>query len=275
MSMKTFQRVSAAALIASALTACGGAPKTLAPLDQAQSDYDRASADQTVARHAADELDQARSALDSADRAWNKDEEKAKAEHYARLASQRVAIAELVARSNEANAEIENMKGERQRVQLDLRAQEIELSRQETLAMKQQMKDMQAMQAKETDRGMVLTLGDVLFDSGEATLKAGAARNLQQIGSFLVKHQERVAEIEGHTDSMGDDDFNMDLSRERAFAVRTRLVELGVQPKRITTRGYGEGMPVASNKTPAGRQENRRVEIIFPDTNTQVSELAE
>ena len=81
--------------------------------------------------------------------------------------------------------------------------------------------------------------------------------------------------VEGHTDSMGDDDYNMDLSRDRAFAVRTALVKRGVSMSRITTQGFGEAVPVANNSTTTGRQENRRVEIIFPDDdkNTRVSEL--
>lgn len=271
MKTKTLAKITTVMLLAATLGACSGAPKKLDSLDQAHSAYDRASSDQKVARHAADELDKARRNLDMADRAW-KEQEKTDANHYADLASKRVQIAELVAKSNEANIEIENMKGERQRVQLDLRAQEIERARLETVALQKQMADMQA---KNTERGMVLTLGDVLFDTGQASLKPGAARNLQQIASFMIKNKDRDAIIEGHTDSMGDDDYNMGLSRERAFAVQSQLVQLGVNSRRITTRGFGEAMPVAGNDNAAGRQKNRRVEIIFPDDDSQVSELGD
>ncbi len=272
MTTKTLARLTTITLLSAALGACGGAPKKLDSLDQAHVAYDRASNDQKVARHAADELDKARKALDMADNAWNRDEEKVSANHYADLASRRVEIAELVAMKSETNIKIENMKGERQRVQLDLRAQEVERARLETQALQLQMANMQA---KNTERGMVLTLGDVLFDTGQASLKSGSARNLQKVASFMVKNKDRDAIIEGHTDNMGDDDYNMNLSRERAFAVRSQLVQLGVSPRRITTRGFGETKPVSDNGTNSGRQQNRRVEIIFPDDDTQVSELDE
>jgi outer membrane protein OmpA-like peptidoglycan-associated protein len=260
-------------LIAIALRACGGAPKKIDSLEQARSAYGKASSDIIVAKHAPVELDAARMALTHAENVWKDDGKRSRVDHYAYVASQRVKIAELIAESKEADIELENMKLERQRVQLDLRADEIERARLETLALQKQM---QELQAKNTERGMVLTLGDVLFDTNEATLKSYAGRNMDKIADFMRKYPKRVAMVEGHTDSMGDDDYNMDLSRDRAFAVRTALVKRGVSMSRITTQGFGEAVPVANNATTNGRQENRRVEIIFPDddSKTRISEFS-
>jgi outer membrane protein OmpA-like peptidoglycan-associated protein len=191
------------------------------------------------------------------------------------VAKQRLKVAKFIAQSNEADRELEAMELERRNVTLDLREAELLKAKQETEDLQRQMKEMAALQAEETERGMVLTLGDVLFDLGQSTLAPGATRNIQKIAEFMSNYPEQKAVIEGHTDSMGDDDFNLDLSRERAFAVRQALVESGVTASRISIQGYGESLPVADNTTSAGRQKNRRVEVIFPHANTTVSEYSE
>lgn len=258
----------ATALAAAVLTACGGAPKKIDSLEEARSAYERASADVDVVKHAPRELDEAQSALKQADYMWKEGDDKNRVNHFAYLANQRIRIAELIAESKEADKELINMNLERQRVQLDLRSDELDRVQREAEELKQQMKDLQA---QSTERGMVLTLGDVLFDSNEADLKAGAMSNIERIADFMKKYPERVALVEGHTDSMGDEDYNMDLSRDRAFEVRQALVASGVSSSRLSTRGYGMSQPVANNQTSTGRQTNRRVEIIFPDDATQVS----
>lgn len=130
--------------------------------------------------------------------------------------------------------------------------------------------EMAAMKAKQTDRGMVLTLGDVLFDSGKATLKAGAMRTVDQLATFLAKNPARKVLIEGHTDSQGGDEFNRALSQRRAEAVRNALTGRGVPADRVAVDGLGEAFPVANNDTAAGRQQNRRVEVVFSDDAGQV-----
>ena len=271
-STATNRKLLASLLVSASLAACGGTPKQIDSLEQARTAYDQASADEGIVRHAPSELDEARQALRAADKIWRKKGDARRVEHYAYLTSQRVQIAELIAERKEADARLESMKLERQRVQLDLRSQEVDKARAETLALQRQLEEMQA---RNTERGIVLTLGDVLFDIDEATLKPGADVTIDRIAKFMRDYPERVVEIEGHTDSMGDEDYNMDLSRERAFTVRTALVRRGVDSSRITTKGFGEALPVASNQTATGRQENRRVEVIFPDVNTQVTEYNE
>jgi len=252
------------------LSACGGAPKQIDALESARAAYKSASAKEIVVKHAASELDDARVALASADKIHKKDGKKGHTEHYAYVASKKVKIAELIAQRKEDDARLSTMNLERQRVQLDARSKEVDRAREETLAMQRQLEDMQA---QVTERGIVATLGDVLFDIGEASLKASSAANMDKIASFMKSYPDRSAVVEGHTDNMGDDDFNLDLSRERAFSVQAALVARGIAGSRITTKSLGEASPIADNNTSAGRQKNRRVEVIFPDVGMQVSDL--
>lgn len=257
-------------VIALLLSACGGAPKKVDSLETARAAYLKASGEEVVAKHAAHELDAARNALSRADKVWRKDGKLVQVDHYSYVASQKVKIAELIAQRKEDDSRLENMNLERQRVQLDVRSQEVDRARAEALALQQQLEEMQA---TVTARGIVATLGDVLFDSGEAGLKASSAGNIEKIASFMLSYPDRVAIVEGHTDSMGDDDYNYDLSRERAYTVRSALMALGVDGSRITTSNRGEAAPIADNNTREGRQKNRRVEVIFPDKSTRLSNL--
>src|SRR5262249_42354410 len=118
-------------------------------------------------------------------------------------------------------------------------------------------------QMRETERGLVLTLGDILFGSGQATLTPGAMRRLQPLVTVLRAHPERQVTIEGYTDSIGSESYNLGLSQRRAEAVRDFLMQNGVDASRIIAHGYGASAPVAPNTTEAGRQQNRRVEVII------------
>jgi outer membrane protein OmpA-like peptidoglycan-associated protein len=131
----------------------------------------------------------------------------------------------------------------------------------------QQEKQLQALNAKRTERGLVVTLGDVLFASNRVQLKSGGTRNVQKLADFLSQYPNYKILIEGYTDSTGSDDHNQDLSDRRANAVRAALINLGINGNRIATRGYGKEFPVASNDTAVSRQLNRRVEIIFSNDN--------
>lgn len=119
------------------------------------------------------------------------------------------------------------------------------------------------LQAQQTDRGMVLTLGDVLFDSGRAVLKASAMVTMDRLAAFMKDHPERTLVVEGHTDSVGSDAFNLGLSQQRADAVKTALAMRAIEGHRIKTEGFGKARPVASNSTADGRQRNRRVEVVI------------
>lgn len=122
---------------------------------------------------------------------------------------------------------------------------------------------LQELNARPTPRGMVVTLGDVLFNTGQSQLLAGASSNMERLADFMKANPEQAANIEGHTDSVGSASANYALAQRRADAVMSALVNLGVSSNRLSTRALGADSPVSSNDTETGRQMNRRVEIVF------------
>jgi outer membrane protein OmpA-like peptidoglycan-associated protein len=118
------------------------------------------------------------------------------------------------------------------------------------------------LQTRDSARGLIVNMSDVLFDTGSYTLKPGAREKLAKISGIVLAHPGLMLQIEGHTDSVGGDDFNQQLSERRADSVRDFLAEQGVAASSITARGFGKTQPVASNDTPEGRQRNRRVELV-------------
>lgn len=145
-------------------------------------------------------------------------------------------------------------------------------ARMDTDAARQQTADLQRqiieLNARETDRGLVVTLGDVLFATGKSDLKGGVTNNLGKLAAFLNKYQDRTVTIEGHTDDVGSDNFNLGLSERRAVSVMSYLIKQGVTPSRLAASGMGETAPVSGNDSATGRQQNRRVEVIIANTVT-------
>src|SRR5690606_38497047 len=123
--------------------------------------------------------------------------------------------------------------------------------------------ELENVKAEQTDRGTLLTLQDILFEFGKSELKDGAERTMQKLAEFINKNPKVNLVIEGFTDSVGSETFNLKLSEERANAVRDAMLENGVEAGRMSTKGMGEQFPVASNDTDAGRSKNRRVEILL------------
>jgi len=122
--------------------------------------------------------------------------------------------------------------------------------------------ELASLKAQHTDRGLVLTVGDVLFAPGKAEVGPGAQRSIDKLAEFLRAYPKRNVLIEGHTDNLGNEDFNIKLSQQRADSVRDLLIARGVSPQRIRTKGYGPKFPVVDNESAAGRQQNRRVEVL-------------
>jgi outer membrane protein OmpA-like peptidoglycan-associated protein len=122
--------------------------------------------------------------------------------------------------------------------------------------------ELASLKAQHTDRGMVLTVGDVLFAPGRAEVGPGAQRSIDKLAEFLRAYPRRNVLIEGHTDNLGNEDSNIKLSQQRADAVRDLLTARGISPQRIRTKGYGPKFPVVDNDSAAGRQQNRRVEVL-------------
>lgn len=276
-------------------------------MEQARAEFAQAR-DQGVPEQAPVEFDKASRMLRQAAQA----EAPAEMDRRAALARDQIAIAAAVAQRNQAEAELEELEEEKQRVLLDTREAQVERARQqaeerareaerkareaemarqeaesaraeaeaarrqaeaarrEAEALKEQLTELQA---RETERGLVLTLGDVLFETGKADLMAGAARSIDKLAEFLRENPDRSVLVEGHTDSTGGESFNLSLSQRRADAVRSALLARGIAPDRIIARGYGEQYPVADNNTSAGRQQNRRVEIVILDEGVEPGEM--
>jgi outer membrane protein OmpA-like peptidoglycan-associated protein len=250
----------AVASAAALLAACSSTPERIAELDAAQAIVPQVEASPR-AGVAATNISEARKALDRANElaAKGKDVEDIRFEASVAAANAQIAAAKID--TAQARDEIEKGTLERQQVQLEARTREAD-------RVQQELRDLQA---KQTDRGMVLTLGDVLFDTGKATLKPGAYSTIDRLAQVLnSSHNSRVV-IEGHTDSVGSEEMNQSLSEQRAQAVQSALMQRGVSGSQVRSLGKGETTPVAGNDTASGRQANRRVELIFSQDASRVA----
>jgi OmpA-OmpF porin, OOP family len=157
---------------------------------------------------------------------------------------------------------------ERARILADIQAKEAALAKaKEAEKAKAELalllKELSELQGQLTDRGIVLTIGDVQFATGKSDLNAGVQSSMDKLAEFLKKNQNRNLLVEGHTDSVGNDEYNQGLSEQRATSVKSALVKRGIASERIVTIGYGKKYPLASNADAAGKQQNRRVEAII------------
>ena len=125
------------------------------------------------------------------------------------------------------------------------------------------------LQTRESARGLIVNMSDVLFDSGKATLRPGAREKLAKVAGIVLAYPGLNLEVEGHTDAVGASDYNQDLSERRAFAVRAFLLQQGISSGAIAARGFGKEQPVATNGTASGRQQNRRVELVVSGSPIQ------
>jgi outer membrane protein OmpA-like peptidoglycan-associated protein len=119
------------------------------------------------------------------------------------------------------------------------------------------------LQTRDTARGLIVNIPDVLFDTAKFSLRPLAREKLARVGGIISGHPGLRLDVEGHTDSVGGDDYNQRLSEQRGGAVRDYLVQQGMQSTSVTTKGFGKTQPVVSNDTAAGRQQNRRVELVI------------
>lgn len=244
--MKTSLGLLSLGAMAAALAACS-TPAESPTLVQARQTYESTAANPQVASNATLELRRAEESLRKAEAARS-DGNSAEMDHQAYLASKQLQIAQDVAALKGAQNVVANADTYR----LQSRNAELE----------QQLRDLQA---QRTERGIVMSLGDVLFATGSAQLTAGAQSRLDRLAQFLQQYPDRTLRIEGYTDSTGSSATNLRLSEARAMAVRDALTERGVNPSRIVAQGMGEAQPIASNSTESGRQQNRRVEVVISD----------
>jgi outer membrane protein OmpA-like peptidoglycan-associated protein len=295
-----------------ALAACSSVPLPNANLEAARSSVSQAAATPDVSRLAPSELARAREALNRADKAWSDNRDDAETAHLAYLASQRAQIAINLAAQRGADLRVADASAERERIRADVRTREAVLAQQRAQSAQMQaqsaqiqaqnataeaqnaqaqaqsataiamseseranrlQRELEQLAAKQTDHGMVVSLQDVLFDVGRASLRSGAQARLDQLAAVLRNYPERRVLVEGFTDSTGSEETNLTLSQARAEAVRAALMAKGVAANRIDVRGFGESRPIASNATAAGRQQNRRVEVVFSDARGQFAGL--
>lgn len=222
--------------------ACATTPNLA--LMQAREAYNQAQADPEIATNAPVTLHEAEQSLAQAGLAKNEQE----MNHQAYMAKRRVDLARAEAQTKTAE---------------DASKQQFKSS--EVMRVKSLEDELAALKAKKTERGYVVTLGDVLFDYDQASLKPGAQQNLYPLVTFLKDYPDQDVAIEGFTDSTGTASYNLELSEFRAQSVEGFLRENGIDAARITTEGFGLTRPVATNATELGRQQNRRVEVVISE----------
>jgi outer membrane protein OmpA-like peptidoglycan-associated protein len=229
-----------------------------------QAELDRLQAEQaktealTLAQNAQRDAETARMEKESANRA--------KAEALQAKSDADQARAAAVAQQQLLAADVDRARGEADRAKMAAAdADRMRMkAEQDQAALRQQLLDQfnSILQTRDTARGLIVNMSDVLFDTARYTLKPGAREKLAKVSGIILGHPGLKIAVEGHTDSVGGDEYNMRLSENRAAAVRDFLVAQGVSASGITSQGFGKTMPVADNSTAAGRQQNRRVELV-------------
>lgn len=275
----------AAAVTSALLAACAAAPTKPDGADGLRSRLTQLQSDPQLASLAPLAMKEADVAVSAAEKPQA---DKALAAHLVFIADRKVATAQAQAESRLAVDQRKGLEQQREAMRLQARTQEADSAnlranvaladasdqkrdadaardanadaQRNTLELQRQIEELQA---KVTDRGLVLTLGDVLFASGTAELNSGGSNNLGKLAGFLNQHPERTVLIEGYTDSIGSEDYNLGLSQRRADAVRSYLVKQGIVSTRLSASGKGESSPIGDNSSNTGRQQNRRVEVII------------
>jgi len=265
--------------LAALLAACASAPQRNGQLEQARLEVQNLSADPLAQQAASDDLAAARASLDQADGAFQQKAPPEKVDQLAYLATRHAQAGEARISEARARQEVAKAQHDRDGILLAARERETQNARTETAVAQTQLagarQELMDLQAKQTNRGLVMTLSDVLFDTGRATLKPGADRDMDRLAQALKDNGNTKVIVEGHTDSVGGDDYNQELSERRADSVANALQMRGVPADRYQVKGLGKAFPVASNDTQAGRQQNRRVEIIFSDDSGRFADSAQ
>ncbi|MES2295518.1 MAG: OmpA family protein [Pseudomonadota bacterium] len=294
------------AIAIAVMSACSSMPEQTSLLDQDHADFMRAQNDQNVARYAQLELKNAADALAAADAAAAKHAGQERIDQLAYVAKQQIALSVEVGKEKAASAEQDVAAAQREQIRLAQRTQEAENAKRGAELARMQAEQARAqallaqndaaasqraaadalratseaqarsaqleaqladLAAKQTERGLVITLGDVLFGTDMDSLTLAGLNTAQKLADVLKQHPERSVLVEGFTDSTGSAQHNQDLSERRAQSVRSALQGMGIGASRVAIHGYGEAYPVASNASVAERQRNRRVEIVLSDEN--------
>jgi len=239
------------------LAACAAAPVKPDGAAEARNKLTQLQTDPNLASRAPQAMKEADTAVQAAEQPQA---DKDLGAHRVYMADRKVEIARAEAETSFTEDQRAALSAQREGARLDARTQEADAAHQQAAELQRQI---DALQAKPTDRGLIVTLGDVLFDTGRASLMPGATSNLNRLVAFLNQYPDRTVVIEGYTDSVGSEDYNQGLSERRADSVKSYLAAQGIGGIRLSAVGKGESDPVAGNDSPAGRQQNRRVEVII------------
>lgn len=281
-------RVVLSVAIAATLSACTAAPERNETLEQART-LVPAMEQSARAGIAAADIANARTSLDAANRLAESKTRKADMEFEASNAILSAQIANEKILTAQANEQVADGTAQRQAVLLQARERDVQRNADRASDAVRQADDavrkadalqtradsleteLADLKLQKTERGLVLTLSDVLFDTGGATLNSGAYAPLDRLATVLKEQSDRKVLIEGHTDNVGSDQDNFGLSERRAQSVQAGLTQRGVARNQITAVGKGENFPIASNDSAEGRQSNRRVELIFTDGSERIA----
>ena len=288
----------AAAVAATLFAGCASVPEKPAGSEQVRAKLTALQADPTLANRAPVAIKDAEAAVNLAEMSQK---DLVLAAHRVYIADRKVETARALAQTQFAEEERTALNDQSEKARLDSRTREADVAKTDALIARaesaeqkvaasnarsdadtaqlaandsQQLaaelkRQLEILQAQPTDRGLVLTLGDTLFATGKAELKSGATVNLDRITTFMNEYPKRTAAIEGFTDSMGSEEMNQSLSERRADSVKRYLVGQGVGSSRLTSSGHGENSPVADNESAAGRQQNRRVEVVISQVEAE------
>lgn len=271
-----------ATMAASSLLLGACATNTPDSLVQLRQDMKALETSEQANRYAPVALQEAKDQLRVAESAWKKDK-KPLYDHEYYLAERYVKIVEQESERGLLEEQL-SMTGERRKAMLlSQREQELEKRAEEIAKAKEKAREaeekismlkneMKNVKAENTDRGMVLTMSDVLFAFNSTELQPGGKMNIEKLAGFMSENSETKVTVEGFTDSKGSASYNKELSRERAQAVVNQLTSLGISKDRLDVKAYGEDFPVATNDTASGRQQNRRVQLVINDSEDHYKE---
>lgn len=295
LTMTAFMRLATGSLVAitALLGACATTPQRNGELEQARTAVRSLEGDPNAQQAAAGQLRDARNDLQRANDAFAKRESPEQVTYLAYLADREAQTGKARAQEYRAHQELAKGNEERNRIVLEARNHQVAEAReaaqgqaQQAATARQQAQQAQSelakerqelsdLKARQTARGLELTLAsDLLFNTGSSTLKAGGTLQLNRLADFMQSNPKTRVMIEGYTDSTGTAAFNEELSQARAQAVAGALESAGVPAERIQTVGRGRNFPVASNATPEGRQQNRRVDIVLSDMSGRFAQSA-
>jgi outer membrane protein OmpA-like peptidoglycan-associated protein len=282
-------------LAAAILSGCGTPPVNQS-LAEARASYNTARTNPQITTLAPLELKEAGESLGKAESAFTKGESAANVNQLSYIAFQQVRIAQETSFRKTDELSVTNAAAQRDQVRLAARTAEADAAKHQVAIIQEtaniqaeelaaasakaehdqqliskQEKQLKELNAKQTKRGMVITIGDVLFSSSKAQLKSGGMHNVQKLALFLEQYPKYRVLVEGYTDNTGNKSSNQTLSEKRADAVKVALLDKGIASDRIITRGYGNEFPVARNNSSANRQLNRRIEIVLSDENGNIA----